>query len=126
MKRYLIALAAAGVAGTVVLGSAAALGVDGGQVQAGSDSTLACQDSPVTLKQISELDPAVPFSIGTRVSGVSEACAGNNLVVTAFDAAGEQVAQSTVIGIGSGDVVARYGTNVPLADIESLTVAIVN
>ena len=130
MKRYIFALGAAGLVGSAVLGSAAALGVDGGVVQTGTDNTLACDSDGVTVVQRSELDAVVPYSIGPSVRGIDASCAGENLVVTALRADGTQVAQSTLLAIVPSDVGtvngAWAGGNLPLSAIDSLTVTIIS
>ncbi|WP_380169266.1 hypothetical protein [Jannaschia sp. R86511] len=126
MKRYLVAAGAAAIAGTVVLGSAAALNVDGGQVQAGSDSSLSCQTTPVTIKQVSELDTATPYSLAARVQGVAASCVGSEISVAVFDRAGAQLARGAGDVTAAGDVVVRYGADIPLEDIENLVVTVLN
>lgn len=131
MKRYLVALASAGLVGGVVLGSAAALNVDGGVVQSGQDTDLTCQDSPVNVVQRSEFDVQEPFSTGPRVTNVDSSCSGENLVVTAFDDAGTQLGQATMENITpvapDSRVNGNWDTgNIPLADIESLTVTLIS
>ena len=125
MKRYLVALGAAGLVGSVVLGSAAALNVDGGVVQSGQDMDLTCDANGVTVIQRSELDAQVPYSIGPRVTDIAEACEGEWIVVTAFQGA-TQLGQYTGV-ILAGTVNGTWDTgDVDLADIENLTVTLLS
>lgn len=125
MKRYLVALGAAGLVGSVVLGSAAALSVDGGVVQSGQDLTLTCDADGVTVVQRSELDAQVPFSIGPKVTGIDAACVGENIVVTAFKGS-TQIGQYTG-AVGSSTVNGAWDTgNLALADIDNLTVTLIS
>lgn len=129
MKRYLVALGAASLVGTVVLGSAAALGVDGGVAQAGVDRDLTCQDSPVTVTQWHEFDNSVdPVSVGALVEGIENACEGQYLIVTAFDGAGNYLGQFTKqIPLGSTFIREHWEAgDIPLEDIYQLNVGIVS
>jgi hypothetical protein len=128
MKRYLVALAAAGVAGTVVLGSAAALNVDAGPVQAGSVIDLECSDGVTVTQRIEVDNTPTPFSNGVVVDGLG-GCEGENVIVTLFSGGSpNNLAQATLVGIDADTESIGFdgGGTVALEDIDSLTVTIVN
>lgn len=123
MKRYLIAFGAAGLVFAGVYGSAAALAVDGGAVQAGQDTTLQCDPDGVFAESylIDAEPPAV--SSGVRIGGVNGACIGEELFATVSDAAGVQLARGSA-AITGATVTVRWATPVQVADIEQLDLSI--
>lgn len=128
MKRYLVALGAASLVGTVVLGSAAALNVDGGVAQAGIDNNLTCDDAVKVIQRHEFDNTTEPFSIGPQVQDVSAECEDQWVIVTAFDGAGNQLGQSTQqVPTGGGLVNGHWDSgDLPISDIYQMTVGLVS
>ena len=80
MRRSLSLLALAALA-AVAVGSAAALPVNGGAIQAGIDSDLTCDADGVSVAGWGyEQDTGLVHSV--RIGGISGDCVGNSLFVT--------------------------------------------
>lgn len=96
IKRYAVAAAAAGMVFTGVYGAAAALNVDGGVVQAGSDDTLSCDttDGVQVVTFTGEAGPAgFPVtSSGVTLKGIDTDCVGRYLMVRVGGDAGATLA----------------------------------
>lgn len=78
MKRIIVALLVGGVVFGTVLGVAASLGVNGGVIQAGTDSTLQCDTDGVQVLGWG-LNSGTGLVENVRVGGVDTACAGAGL-----------------------------------------------
>ncbi len=79
--RRLFAFLALGALTALAIGSAAALGVDGGTIQAGVDTDLTCDpDGVQVLGWGFETDTGLVHNV--RIGGISAACEGHSLFVT--------------------------------------------
>jgi len=95
MRRSL-SLLALGALTALAVGSAAALSVDGGTIQAGSDAELECDPDGVQVTTwVLEADTGEVHSV--RVGGIDAACFGSELIVRVRDGVG------TIIGGGDVD-----------------------
>lgn len=75
VNRFMLGLVAGGVVFGAVAGSAAALGTDGGVIQQGVDSTLACDTDGVYVAGWGlETDDSTVRNI--RIGGIDPACVG--------------------------------------------------
>lgn len=95
MLRFLMVLA---VAGTIMAGafaSAAALGVNGGAIQAGVDATLYCDADGVTVAGWG-LETDTDSVNGVRINGISTLCSGNDMFVKVFNSSGTVIGQNNV------------------------------
>ncbi|HEX2153542.1 MAG TPA: hypothetical protein VHL52_06165 [Acidimicrobiia bacterium] len=122
MKRLFAMLAVAGLAGAIVA-SAANLTVNGGTVQAGLDDTLTCDDSGVFVEAYGYEQAGNAVS-SVRVGGIEGACVGNELHVTALDAAGNVLSESDLVVISSTTHTATFDSPVNATDLAKLQVAI--
>lgn len=77
--RRLLAFLAVGALTAMAIGSAAALGVNGGTIQAGVDSELTCDDAIAVAGWGFEADTGLVYNV--RIGGISAACAGHSLFV---------------------------------------------
>lgn len=89
MKRVITALAGGAVVATVAYASASALNLDGGVIQAGSDS-VACDTNGVKANWGLETDDNSVRSV--RIDGIDANCAGADLFVSVNGAAAKKVA----------------------------------
>jgi hypothetical protein len=90
MKRLAVALAAGAAVATLAYASASALIVDGGTVQSGVDTTLACDADGVKANWGLETDDnSVRF---VRITGIDAACAGSDMFVKVNDGKTTKVA----------------------------------
>ncbi len=91
MKRLAVALAAGAAVSTVAYASASALAVDGGTIQAGTDTTLSCDADGVKANWGLETDDNSVRSV--RITGIDSACAGAEMFVAVN---GERVGTGTI------------------------------
>lgn len=124
MKRYLGALAVAALVFGVVLGSAAALDIDGGAVQVGQ-SNVTCDTNGVTVAsyKVEASDPGAPQSYGVRVDDISSACEGADLFAKVFGN-GQQLGFGRAIVTGGQADVTYEGGSVPARQIERVQLTI--
>lgn len=109
-------LAVAAIIGTVlagVIGSAAALGVTGGSVQAGSDAELTCDANGVQVLHWNTDYNGVVTSI--EVGDIDPACLDNHLLVTVKGDTGQ------LIGVGASINPATGGAPLLFAPAPSVT-----
>ncbi|MDP9494836.1 MAG: hypothetical protein M3P87_06305 [Actinomycetota bacterium] len=125
--RRILALLAVGALSAAAIGSAAALGVNGGAIQAGEDLTLTCDtDGVQVLGWGLETDDGRVYSV--RIGGIANACQTNALFVRVTDG-GATVASGTVDPLlpahtGAGQVVVSIPGGYPAVDIDDLHVFI--
>lgn len=125
MKRYLSALAVAALVFGVVLGSAAALDVNGGSVQVGSDG-VKCDRNGVTVAsyRVEASNADRPQSHGVRITGIHPRCEGADLFAKVLGDGGDQLGYgSTSINGNQATVTYRNGT-VTAKDIERVQITI--
>ena len=80
MKRSIIALLVGGLVFGTVLAVAASLSVDGGTIQAGSDTDLQCDEDGVDVAGwMLETDDGLVY--GVRIHNIDPACSSNDLFV---------------------------------------------
>ena len=127
--RRSFSLIALGALTALAVGSAAALDVDGGAIQAGEDLTLTCDDDGVHVAGWGlEADDGLVY--GVRIGGISDDCFGNALFVNVTDGAGGVIAQGGVqkppggTGITSATQSVSFSTAVDAALIEDIHVFI--
>ncbi len=77
--RRLLAFLAVGALTALAIGSAAALGVNGGTIQAGVDADLTCDDTIAVAGWGFESDTGLVHNV--RIGGISAACVGHSLFV---------------------------------------------
>ncbi len=77
--RRLLAFLAIGALTAFAIGSAAALGVNGGTIQAGVDASLTCDDAIAVAGWGFEADTGLVHNV--RIGGISSACVGHSLFV---------------------------------------------
>jgi hypothetical protein len=91
------ALLISGTAFGAVYGAAAALPLDGGAIQAATDTSLVCQVNPVTVSSwgVNGSNDAVTGGKATfvQIEGIDDSCAGNRLMGSLVAADG-----TTIIG----------------------------
>ena len=97
MKR-LLAIGAISVLGALMIGSAAALTVNGGSIQAGSDVTLTCDADGVDVAYTTAFVSPNFVITDVTVSGIDPACNGRALDVV-LTQGGASVATGTVASI---------------------------
>ena len=125
--RRTFALLAVLALSALAVGSAAALGVNGGTIQAGEDLTLVCDPNGVqVLGWGLETDDGKVYSV--RIGGIADACQGNALFVKVTDG-GVTVASGTVDPLlathtGAGQVTVPIPGGYPAVDIDDLHVFI--
>ncbi|MGH8950706.1 MAG: hypothetical protein ACRDX9_04710 [Acidimicrobiia bacterium] len=121
MRRSL-SLLALGALTALAVGSAAALSVDGGAIQAGVDQTLTC-DTGVTVGGWGlEADDGTVRSV--RISDIAPECAGNALFVRVYDLAGVLIGQGGVEPIDALEESVALPSWPLAADIENISVFI--
>ncbi len=93
--RRLFAFLALGALTALAIGSAAALGVDGGTIQAGEDLSLTCDpDGVQVLGWGLETDDGTVLNV--RIGGIHADCVGNAIFVNITDGAATVIAQGGV------------------------------
>jgi hypothetical protein len=126
MRRF-SALLAVGVLSALAIGSAAALGVNGGAIQAGEDLSLICDpDGVQVLGWGLETDDGKVYTV--RIGGIADACQGNALFVKVTDG-GVPVASGSVdpllaANTGAGQVVVSIPGGYAASEIDDLHVFI--
>jgi hypothetical protein len=87
MKRTMVALLAGAAVFAVAFGAAATLGVSGGAIQAGVDSSLYCDTDGVQVAGWGlETDTGLVSFV--RIGDIDSACTGNDIFVRISDAGG--------------------------------------
>jgi hypothetical protein len=122
MKRFVIAILAGVMVFGAVLGSAAALEVNAGVIQAGSDGVLTCTDAAtVTSYGYETDDQSVSF---LRVQ-VDEPCVGGTVMfVVVKDAAGNRLSRSNEIPVTSTQMLVPLRERVSAANLASVEIGI--
>jgi len=100
MKRIILALAVGCAVFGVVFAAAAALNVNGGTLQAGTDTDLTCTDAPVQINWKTMTSGQDFVVIGAEVVFTDERCAGQKVLIATQSAPGAQNGffEGTVIG----------------------------
>lgn len=124
VKRYAIAAGAAALVFSGVYGAAAALAVDGGAIQTGSDTTLTCDTDGVKVASYRADVERPAVSNGVRVEQVSANCEGLTLFATVFTADGTQLSRGSAVIGTNGIVNADFPTPVDAASIEQIDITI--
>lgn len=84
MKRFLVALLAGAMVFGAVFGLAASLDVDGGTIQAGSDTDLQCDEDGVRVDGWGlETDDGLVYFV--RIHDIDDDCSSNDLFVNITD-----------------------------------------
>jgi hypothetical protein len=128
MKRYIVALIAGATVFAAAFGVAATLGVSGGTIQAGVDSTLYCDNDGVqvlgwTLEAGSPSQPAGVY--GVRIGGIDADCFTNSLFVRVSDGDGNLIGPEFGLEtISSSTVTVPFSPPLDPALIEDLHVYI--
>jgi hypothetical protein len=87
MKRMMVALLAGAAVFAVAFGAAATLGVEGGTIQAGVDSSLYCDNDGVQVEGWGlETDTGMVSFV--RLGGIDADCENNDIFVRISDAGG--------------------------------------
>lgn len=124
MKRYLGAFGAAALVFAAVLGSAAALDVDGGAVQSGQDGVRCDTDGVTVQSYVLEVNaPDEPESYGARIGGIADACNGGTLFAKVFKG-GKQLGYGQTSINGRQEVVRWEGDPVIAEDITRVQLTI--
>lgn len=93
MKRLIVALLVGGAVFGTVLAVAASLSVDGGTIQAGSDTDLQCDEDGVRVDGWGlETDDGLVYSV--RIHDIDDDCSSNDLFVNITDG-GVKVAEGS-------------------------------
>ncbi len=100
--RRLFAFLALGALTALAIGSAAALGVNGGTIQAGEDLDLTCDPDGVQVDGWG-LESNTGLVNRVRIVGISDACQGNALFV-------KVTSNGSIIGSGSVDPLGSANT----------------
>jgi len=110
MKRLILALLVGGALFAAAFGAAAMLDpVNGGVIQAGTDTDLACDEGGVTLKWKTFVSQADFKVAGVEVYDISADCIGGKVLISLQSTSGSQ------IGFARGDIVADDGGAMALA-----------
>lgn len=131
IKRYLVAAGAAGLVFSGVYGAAAALNVEGGVAQAGSDTSLTCDADGVTvLGYIIEQGTGLfPTGHGVKITGIDGACTGffvsARVVNSAGVIVGSGVKQIAASNTGAGFLSVSFTQGgVPVPDLDKVSISI--
>lgn len=115
MKR-LLAIGAVSVLGALMIGSAAALTVNGGSIQAGSDVTLECDADGVDVSYTTSFVAGNFVITDVTVSGINALCDGRQLDVV-LTQGGSSVATGTVASLtGPSQAVNTADVNAAIVD----------
>lgn len=107
MKRFFIALIAGASVFAIAFAAAATLNVQGGTIQAGTDTSLYCDVDGVQANWGLETDDNTVRSV--RITGIDAACEGNELFVKVRNGTGTLLAQgSAVAPAGGGQVTVAF------------------
>ena len=121
MKRLIIALLVGGALFGTVFGLAASLGVNGGAIQAGSDTELRCDtDGVQVLGWGLETDDGKVYFV--RIGGIASTCISNDLFVNITNA-GVKIGEGSA-HIDAAEVKVTLKTPVKAADITDIEVFI--
>ena len=126
MKRYIIALIAGAAVFALAFGSAAALDVDAGTIQAGGDTELECDPDGVDVLIGFDWSDAHDAYIvtGFIVSDIAAACSGGTISLTATDVGGFEIETMFLGGIGDSATLTPAGT-IKVEDLYDVHVLIV-
>lgn len=125
MKRFIIALAVVAGLGSAAYGAAAALTVNGGTVQAGSDDSLTCDDAVDVSYTVVWNAAADRFDVSAvTVSGIAPACNNNNVSVELTDENGDGIASASGNTGTTGSATLGVTSNVSARDVEGVHVTI--
>jgi hypothetical protein len=138
VKRILVALLLGSVVFGVVYGAAAALNVEGGTIQAGGDTSLACDTDGVTLAWKTMVAGDGAFHVaGVDVTNVAPQCDGQKVLVALMKS------PTVIVGFARGTIASgtaqayeffsgghwvngEGGVGPAVADVESAQVLIKN
>jgi hypothetical protein len=116
MKRFLIASMAGAVVFAVAFGAAAALNVDGGVIQAGTDDTLTCDADGVHVAGWG-LESDTGLVSFVRIGDISSDCSGDAMFVRLYYDGGSLLAS------GSADPVVVPVTMVSFTPVPAVDIA---
>jgi hypothetical protein len=103
---------------SVAFASAAALIVNGGTIQAGEDLTLVCDADGVSVGGWGlETDTGLVEFV--RITGISPACAGNELFANITGGGSELTEAGPVVIAGTTEIL-NFDTDVPAVSIEDI------
>ncbi len=103
MKRTIIALLVGGLVFGTVMALAASLSVEGGTIQAGSDTDLQCDDGGVDVDGWGlETDDGLVYFV--RIHNIDPACSSNDLFVNITGTGTPIVANTNIIAQGSSHI----------------------
>lgn len=122
MKKLILTGAFAAL-GALVLGSAAALTVNGGSVQAGSDVGLACDADGVDVAYGTSWNGTEFVIDDVTVSGIDAGCVGSALDVVLTDG-GLEVGNGTIASIAAASETVTIGVPPAAEDVDDVHVAI--
>ena len=123
MKRIIVALAAGSMVFAVAFGAAATLGVTGGTIQAGVDSTLYCDNDGVqVLGWGLETDDGKVYSV--RLGNVDADCVGNDIFVRISNGAGTLIGPAFSATIAGSTVTVPFSPALDASVIEDIHVYI--
>jgi hypothetical protein len=123
VKRLLIALLAGTAVFSVAFASAAGLIVNGGTIQAGSDTTLVCDaDGVNVLGWGLETDDGLVYSV--RIGGIDPACSGADMFANITGDVGQVLTKAGGAQIATGEVTLQFATPKPAAAIYDIHVFI--
>jgi hypothetical protein len=104
---------------SVAFASAAALIVNGGAIQAGQDTTLACDTDGVSVAGWG-LETDTGFVDFVRINGIAAACNGNDLFANITGAGGVELTEAGPAAINGVEEVLTFDTPVPAVAIEDI------
>ncbi len=103
MKRLIVAVLVGGMVFGTVLALAASLDVNGGTIQAGSDTDLQCDEDGIdVVGWMLETDDGLVY--GVRIHNIDPACIGNDLFVNITGTGTPIVPNTTIIAQGSATI----------------------
>lgn len=104
MKRTIFALGAGAAVFALVLGAAATMPLDGGAIQQGTDLTLTCQETTVSVDSWGlSLDPSNQGKVTfVQLTGIESDCLYNRLMGAVYNAGGTTIGYTTLLNPGTG------------------------